>query len=177
MNLVSTAGDARKAFLIAALLPSLLGAQTAAEHFKRGRALLDSNKADAAVKAFEKAVALDDKNSEYHRWLGDALGSVAQHASVFRQPFLAKRIKSEFERTVQLDPSSLQGHDGLLQFYLLAPGIMGGSVTRAREQAELIAASIRSRDMLSARKSPIMKRMPPVRNGNIAPLLPSIPTL
>jgi tetratricopeptide (TPR) repeat protein len=128
--------------LLALLLfpPRVLNAQTAAEYYKTGRAAMDSAKADDAVKAFEQAVKLDDKNAVYHLWLGNALGTVAQKASVFRQPFLAKRIKSEFERTVQLDGTNIDGHDGLMQFYLQAPGIAGGSVGKAREQAEAIAA-------------------------------------
>lgn len=119
--------------------PTLLGAQSAAEQFKTGRALMDSSKADAAVKAFEKAVALDDKNSEYHLWLGNALGTVAENASVLRQPFLAKRVKAEFERAVELDPSSIGARDGLISYYVHAPGVMGGSIAKAREQAEAIA--------------------------------------
>jgi tetratricopeptide (TPR) repeat protein len=129
----------RQVVLAVGFVPGALGAQTAAEHFKAGRAAFDSKKADAAVKSFEQAVRLEDKNAEYHLWLGNALGTVAQHASVLRQPFLAKRVKSEFERTVALDPASIDGHDGLMQFYLEAPGIMGGSVAKARAEAEEIA--------------------------------------
>jgi tetratricopeptide (TPR) repeat protein len=119
--------------------PASLRAQGAAEQFKTGRALMDSNKAEAAIKAFEKAVALDDKNSEYHLWLGRAVGSVAQNASVLRQPFLARRVKSEFERAVQLDASNIGAREGLVSFYVQAPGVMGGSIPKAREQAEAIA--------------------------------------
>jgi len=100
---------------------------------------MDSNKADAAVKALEKAVKLEDSNAGYHLWLARALGAVAQRANVLRQPFLAKRVKAEFERTVRLDPSNLGGHEGLLQFYLQAPGVMGGSSAKARAEAEAIA--------------------------------------
>ena len=115
-----------------------MGAQTAAEHYKAGRAAMNL-KPDDAVKEFEKAVALDDRNSEYHLWLGNALGSVAQKASVLRQPFLARRVKSEFERSAQLDPSNIEARDGLIEFYTQAPGIMGGSMAKAHEQAAAIA--------------------------------------
>jgi tetratricopeptide (TPR) repeat protein len=115
-----------------------IAAQSAAEHFKTGRAAMDANDADAAAKAFEKAVKLDDGNAEYHLWFARAIGTQAQRASVLRQPFLAKHVKAEFERTVQLDPANIGGHDGLLEFYLQAPGVMGGSLAKAREQAEMI---------------------------------------
>jgi tetratricopeptide (TPR) repeat protein len=74
--------------LAAVLLPGVMRSQAGADQYKAGRALMDSNKADAALKAFEKAVALDDKNAEYHLWLGNAVGSVARDASVLRQPRL-----------------------------------------------------------------------------------------
>jgi tetratricopeptide (TPR) repeat protein len=48
-------------------------------------------------------------------------------------------VKSEFERVLQLDPSNIGGREGLLQFCLRAPGIMGGSASKAREQAADIA--------------------------------------
>jgi tetratricopeptide (TPR) repeat protein len=55
-------------------------------------------------------------------------------------PFLARRVKSEFERAVALDPRSVQARQGLLQFYVVAPGFMGGGMERAREQAAALAA-------------------------------------
>jgi tetratricopeptide (TPR) repeat protein len=121
------------------MLPGVLFAQAGADQYKAGRALMDSSKFDAAVKAFEKAVAADDKSSEYRLWLGNAIGSVAQNASVLRQPFLARRIKSEFEKAVELNPANIGARDGLIMFYTQAPGVMGGSIPKAREQAEAIA--------------------------------------
>jgi tetratricopeptide (TPR) repeat protein len=121
-----------------AAAPIVSGAQSFDDLIARGRAQLDSNKADDAVKSFEKAVKANDKNADAHLWLARALGTVAEKANVLRQPFLAKRTKSEFEKTVDLDPNSVGGHEGLLQFYLRAPGVMGGSVAKAREAAATI---------------------------------------
>ena len=120
-------------------LPTFARAQAGADQYKIGRALMDSAKADGAVKQFEQAVKLDDKNADYHLWLGRAIGTVAQNASVLRQPFLARRVKSEFERTVELDPQNIGAREGLIVFYTQAPGVMGGSIAKAREQAEAIA--------------------------------------
>ena len=129
----------RWAVAIAVLLPVSGRTQTAADHFRAGRAALDSGKAESAVKAFEKAVSADGKNAEYHLWLGRALGAFAQNVNMMRQGILARRIKAEFEKTVQLDSGNIGAREGLLQFYLQAPGVMGGSVGKAREQAESIA--------------------------------------
>jgi tetratricopeptide (TPR) repeat protein len=59
-------------------------------------------------------------------------------ANKLKQPFLARRIKSEFEKAVELDPTSIDGRHGLIQFYSQAPGVMGGSMDKAREQAREI---------------------------------------
>jgi tetratricopeptide (TPR) repeat protein len=122
-------------FFTVLAFPALVGAQTAAEQYKAGRAAMSVNNAEMAIRAFERAAELDDRNAEYHLWLGRAVGSRALVASKFQQPFLARRAKSEFERAVQLDPSSVGGREGLLQFYLNAPGVMGGSLEKARQQA------------------------------------------
>jgi len=107
--------------------------------FCMGRLYQIEGNSSAAVDWYEKAVHADDKNAFYHFRLGEALGSEAQKASKFRQPILARRIKSEFERTVALDPDLGEGHEGLMQFYLEAPGFMGGSLDKAKEQAQVIA--------------------------------------
>lgn len=119
--------------------PALLAAQSADDLIKFGRAQLDSGKADEAVKTLEKAVKANPQNANAHLYLGNALGNVAQKASVLRQPFLAKRLKGEFEKAVELDPNLIDGHEGLMQFYLQAPGVMGGSLGKAREQAAAVA--------------------------------------
>ena len=91
-----------------------------------------------AIGSFEKAIKLNDNSSLHHLWLGNALGSVADSTSKIKQPFLARRIKSEFERAVELDPRSIDARHGLIQFYVQAPGVMGGSIDKAKEQAREI---------------------------------------
>ena len=150
----------RLAFLLA--FPALLDAQTPEQLFQDRKydearaafqAQLARNKNDAnalyymgriadaqdrsgeAVDWLEKAVKQNDQSALYHFWLGSVLGDEAQRASKLRQPFLARRVKSEFERAVQLDPEMLEPRRGLVDFYSIAPGVMGGSMEKAREQA------------------------------------------
>ena len=56
-------------------------------------------------------------------------------ANKFKLPFLAKRTKKEFDRAVDLDPGNIEGRMGELQYYMQAPGFLGGSMEKAREQA------------------------------------------
>jgi tetratricopeptide (TPR) repeat protein len=99
-----------------------------------GRTLYQEGKIKESADWFEKAVKADDKNAQYHLWLGNAVGDEAENASKIRQPFLAKKVKNEFERAVDLDPTLVDARQGLANFYQMAPGFMGGSNAKAREQ-------------------------------------------
>lgn len=139
--------------LLLALLLSLStesAAQAGTAAFDEGVRLMRLNKPDAAERQFERAVAADERNGTYHLWLGRAVGQQASTASTLRQPFMARRIKAEFERAVALDPELLDARDGLVQFYLMAPGFMGGSTAKAREQQREIARRSAYRGYLSA---------------------------
>lgn len=103
-----------------------------------GRLYLAEHKSGDAVDWFEKAVKANGNNALHHAYLGNALGSEAGKANKLRQPILARRIKSEFERAVALDSNLVGAHEGLMQYYLQAPGFMGGSQDKAKQQAETI---------------------------------------
>jgi tetratricopeptide (TPR) repeat protein len=94
---------------------------------------------DRAISACEKAVTLAPNNSEYHLWLGRTYGEKADASSFFTAAGLAKKVRTEFERAVALDPKSAVGRTDLAEFYLEAPGIVGGGQDKARAQAEALA--------------------------------------
>lgn len=120
---------------------AMLNAQLAANKkdgkalYWMGRSYYHQDKFDDAIDWFEKAVDVDANNAVYHLWLGNAVGDKAQNASKLKQPFLAKRIKAEFEKAVALDPKLVDAREGLVGFYTQAPGFMGGSIDKAKEQA------------------------------------------
>jgi len=62
-------------------------------------------------------------------------------SSVLIQPFLALKVKQHFERAVELNPDNLDARADLKEYYEKAPGFLGGSVEKARQQAEEIAKS------------------------------------
>ncbi len=131
----------RPSFLLVLVLlvPGLLPAQAGRTAFDAGVRLMRENKAGEAEKQFERAIKAETGVAEYHLWLARAVGTQATEASKLKQPFMARRIKAEFERAVALDPTLIDARDGLIQFYLQAPGIMGGSEAKAREQQREIA--------------------------------------
>jgi tetratricopeptide (TPR) repeat protein len=106
-----------------------------------GRSLFALGQFEPAADQLEKAVEIRP-NSDALLWLGRAYGQFAMEASVFRQAGLAKKCKAAWDRAVALDPNNLEVRGDLIQYYLRAPGFMGGSVEKAREQA----AEIRKRD-------------------------------
>lgn len=131
-----------RSLLMVVMLPVVLGAQNgshAEQFFEKGRAAMEQRKSKEAMEWFEKAVKLNDTSAVYHLWYGRALGDEAQKANKLRQPFLARKVKHEFERAVQLDPKLVDARMGLVDFYSIAPGVMGGSMDNAKAQAAEIA--------------------------------------
>jgi tetratricopeptide (TPR) repeat protein len=94
---------------------------------------------DDAVRVCEKAVNLEPPNSSYHLWLGRALGRKAEVANPFTAFNLARKVKTEFERAVTLDGNNLSARSDLSEFYLEAPGFLGGDKNKARQQADYVA--------------------------------------
>ena len=93
---------------------------------------------DNCIKYGEKAVKLNDSNSNYHLWLGRGYGLQAQNGSKLKAIFRAKKCKGEFEKAVALDSTNVNARLDLLQYLVSAPGIAGGDKDKAKKQAEII---------------------------------------
>jgi tetratricopeptide (TPR) repeat protein len=94
---------------------------------------------DNALQMAEKAVALDPGNSNYHMWLGRSAGRKAENSNPFTAWSLARRVRSEFERAVALNGNNLAARSDLSEYYIEAPGFLGGDKKKAREQAAAVA--------------------------------------
>jgi tetratricopeptide (TPR) repeat protein len=94
---------------------------------------------DRAESFCRKAISLQPDNSGFHLWLGRVYGEKADRANFLAAAGLAGKVRGEFERAVQLDPKDLDARLDLAEFYLAAPGIVGGGEQKAREQAQAIA--------------------------------------
>jgi tetratricopeptide (TPR) repeat protein len=137
--LAGGAPPAARADVDRALEAAVAAKQAARSAFLRGCQRFAERKPDKADDEFEKAVKLEDGNAVYHFWLGRAIGDQAEDANPLRQPGLARRTKAEFERAVQLAPDYLDARQGLVEYYLAAPGFLGGSKDKARAEAAEIA--------------------------------------
>ena len=90
--------------------------------------------------SLRKAVALDPNNSRYHMWLGRIYGEKADGSNFFSAASLAGKVRTEFEAAVRLDPNNVDARSDLGEFYLEAPGIVGGGRDKAEAQAQALAA-------------------------------------
>ena len=84
-----------------------------------------------ATDYFLKVVALAPDNSEYVHWLGRSYGRRAETASPLFAAGNAVRARQCFERSVELDPTNKEALNDLFDFYLQAPGFLGGGSDRA----------------------------------------------
>lgn len=100
-----------------------------------GRLAIMSGDANGAVRWLEHATARAPKNGEAHRWLGRAYARQTRRAGRLKQAMLAGKVRSAFERAVALDPKDVESRRDLLQFYLVAPRVVGGGVDKAEAQA------------------------------------------
>ncbi len=94
---------------------------------------------DAGIPACEKAVALAPNDGLYHLWLGRIYGEKADRAGFISAAGLARKVRTEFERAVELSPDNWEARTDLAEFYLEAPAIVGGGKDKARAQAALLA--------------------------------------
>ncbi|MEX2115910.1 MAG: tetratricopeptide repeat protein [Bacteroidota bacterium] len=116
-------------------------ASLAEEHFRLGLAYLKSpESSEKAVEHLEKAAVLNRGNAEYHFKLAEAYARDFSYANILRKPFLAGRVRDELVLAVQFQPSSIEYREGLIQYYVMAPAILGGSYTRARGEANAMSA-------------------------------------
>jgi tetratricopeptide (TPR) repeat protein len=93
---------------------------------------------DRGIAACESARNLDPQNSLYQLWLGRIYGEKADRAGFWSAAGLAKKTRTAFERAVELDPRNWEARTDLAEFYLEAPGIVGGGKDKARAQADAI---------------------------------------
>ena len=92
-----------------------------------------------ATEALEKAVALEPTNSDITLWLGRAYGRRAETSSPFTAPGFASKTRQYFERATQLNPNNMEALSDLFEYYLEAPGFLGGGLDKAGRVAEQIS--------------------------------------
>ncbi len=93
-----------------------------------------------AQEQFEKAIAADPANSAYHHWLGKSYGRRAETSSFVTAPGYASKARQSFEKAIALDPRNKEAINDLFEYYVEAPGFLGGGLDKADVLSKTIGA-------------------------------------
>jgi tetratricopeptide (TPR) repeat protein len=93
-----------------------------------------------ATEALEKALAMDPGSSDINLWLGRAYGRRAETSNPLSAPGHASRARQHFEKSAQLNPNNLDAQSDLFEYYLQAPGFLGGGLDKAAATAAQMAS-------------------------------------
>jgi len=117
-----------------------LDGKDAAAYALLGKAYFMEGQYKQAVANLQKAVGADSLNSDYCDWLGKAFGREAEESTFLSALGYARKTVRAFERAVELDPSNSEALSDVFEYYLQAPGIVGGGLDKAENVARRFAS-------------------------------------
>ncbi|ADV82670.1 tetratricopeptide repeat protein [Terriglobus saanensis] len=86
---------------------------------------------DDGIHTCEAVARANPSSSEAQLLLARAYGAKADHSGAFTGMKLVGKIRGSFEKAVELDPTSVEALSDLGEFYVSAPGIVGGGSDKA----------------------------------------------
>lgn len=92
-----------------------------------------------AVEYLERSTGAQPGSSESWDWLGRAYGRRAETSNPLAAPGYATRARAAFEKAAELDPKNLDALSDLFDYYLEAPGFLGGGYDKAMRIADQTA--------------------------------------
>jgi tetratricopeptide (TPR) repeat protein len=113
------------------------------------RARMQAKQSEKAIVSAEKAAAIGPKNAQALYWLGNAYGNRIGEVGMLSKMTMAPKLRDAFEQAVKLDPALIDARSSLIEFYLQAPGAIGGGIDKARAQATAIAKYDRAQGLTS----------------------------
>ena len=90
---------------------------------------------EAVLKPVQACVDKQPAQATCFYALGSVQGVQAMTGGMMAGMRLASKVKDNLSRAVELDPMLFEARQALSQFYLVAPGMAGGSVIKAKELA------------------------------------------
>ena len=103
-----------------------------------GQCYFMSGEYKKATDIFEKLIAQDSETSVYHLWAGRGYGRRAESAFALNAMAYAGKARGHLERAFELDPANKEAQDDLFDFYVQAPGVVGGGLDKASKLASKI---------------------------------------
>lgn len=105
---------------------------------EKTNALMSKGDLDTAEDMISKAIKKNSSNAALQHTAGVLFGQRAQNSSVFSAVGYAKKSLKFFKEAVRLEPSNPEYRMGLMAYYLMAPGIMGGDEDLGKAEAQKI---------------------------------------
>jgi tetratricopeptide (TPR) repeat protein len=93
---------------------------------------------DGAIEIGEERTRVFPRDAAAWRALGAAYGGKAREAPLLTRLRWAKRCRAAFQRAVDLAPDDIEARTALFLYDMEAPAIVGGSIARARAEADAI---------------------------------------
>jgi tetratricopeptide (TPR) repeat protein len=115
------------------------GSQDAATDFLIGRDEFMLGDFKKSSDSLQHAVVENPQSGEYMDWLGRAYGRRAETSNPLLAPSYASKARQAFEQAVKLDPKNPDALSDLFDYYLDAPGFLGGGYDKAVSVAQKIA--------------------------------------
>jgi tetratricopeptide (TPR) repeat protein len=100
-----------------------------------GRIDLNQQDYDGAIDWMERALEIAPDSSNVHYWAATAYVAKLQNEQAY---MLIDKVRTHIEKAVELNPANVDARMFLAGFYMQAPPMVGGSMDKAREQAQLI---------------------------------------
>jgi tetratricopeptide (TPR) repeat protein len=107
--------------------------------YLQSRVQLAFDHPEEALASAERAVQLEPGNAAYHEQIAEACGDLAQRSGKLKAFGLARRLRKEAEQAASLDPRQVEAREVLVNFFWLAPGIVGGDKNKSTAMAAEIA--------------------------------------
>src|SRR2546423_2999016 len=103
---------------------------------------LQAQQNDDVIKMIEPVLAQNPNNAEFHIILADANGQKAggAGAGMFEKMHCGRTMKKEGDTALSLDPKNIDALQGMIQFHMQAPGMVGGDKKKAHEYADRLVA-------------------------------------
>lgn len=91
---------------------------------------------DTAISLYKSLIQKHPDNVDYNFKYGAALGMKALSVSKVQSVIYVSDIKTYLEKTVELDPQHVEARRVLVELYVKLPGILGGSIPKAKNYAD-----------------------------------------
>jgi tetratricopeptide (TPR) repeat protein len=115
-------------------------ATTPVAHFAAGCEFVMNAKWDSAAVEFDAAAKGNPGSSAAYLWVGNIAGQqMRMTTNMPNKVKIAPAIRDAYVKAIALDGANIDAREGLMQYLLDAPAILGGDKAKAGEQAAAIA--------------------------------------